>query len=225
MDIEPDSIEEQVPKILQLWFAATKKSTHISTYIKQAKETLTAPKWYYRWFKYPSQSFRLTFIGSFIGFLGAYITLTLLFMQSKSKRHTDLKYGVALGNMLAFLVIIVVSMFFSGELYYKNTHVYCTSCELVVLDYSEPSNLYNLSLNDTTIKDCVKNCKYCNRESYNYTECLGGTCHCVYAKCEVDYALSLALLVLIGVQSLMIIGTGLVASWFMRTETFSVSLQ
>jgi len=223
VNIEPDSIAEQVPKIIQLWYSRSKKTKDLKTWVTDAKKSLTKPSWYNRWFRYPSQSFRLTFVGSLIGFFGMFVTLSLLFMQSKSKSHTDLKLGVALGNILAFTVVILICIGYCAKLFYGSSNIYCTSCESVVVDYSDASYKYFGKIPD--IVKFLDNCQACYEDTFDASNCLACLCSWVYKSCEFSYALSVTLLVIIALQALMIFGTAVVVTKFTKNESFAMSLQ
>jgi len=230
VNILPDAIAEQVPKILQMWYAEfvrkKSKGTNLGSLISATKEAVLEPSRFRSWILYPSQSFRLVFVGMLIGFFGVLASLSLLFMPSKSKRHTDLKTGVALGNIIGFLFVIAICIYYCADYFYVNNNVYCTSCESVVLDYSNASYAYAEKIPGlhNYFNYCISTGCSQGAEPANLSECLGCACGAVYQKCEQDYALGVTLLLVIAVQVLLIVGTSVISSRFTKMESFSMSI-
>jgi len=225
VSIEPDSIAEKVPKILQLWYNEFVKKKNPSAQCSRKKVTLVEPSPLSRLFKYPTQSFRLIIVGMFIGFIGTIFTLSLLLMNSKSKKHTDLKFGVSLGNIASFSLIIIASFVFSIFFYNASNQVYCSKCELIVSSRNSSDATRKLYNTIPLIEDVYMEC-------YNYNQCLLNkppsctSCMCfqIYFQCQTYYRNSILLAGFVGLFCFFIAGTAFMASRFTRNESFSMSL-
>jgi len=226
VNIEPDSIPEKVPKIVEMWydrFVLHKPLTVTQESIKNIKGLFND------WILHPSQSFRLIVIGIIMGF-AVILSLTLLFMPSKSRKHTDIKKGVAIGNILALLVIIIVCTTY----YYRNDEyaqgMYCTQCEaMVCLEGAEGEAVNNLfesipDIDEILTTDCGCD-KYGPISAGHWldVDCLYCTCSILYDKCNVAAALAELLQVSIIIAVLLVVLTAIFVHRFVKVEAYSLS--
>eukprot|EP00026_Physarum_polycephalum_P009550 Phypoly_transcript_09678.p1 GENE.Phypoly_transcript_09678~~Phypoly_transcript_09678.p1 ORF type:complete len:456 (+),score=19.77 Phypoly_transcript_09678:128-1369(+) len=227
VNIEPDSIAEKVPKILQLWYAEfVKKRDPKSGTCTGRKKGMTAvePNPISSIIKYPTQSFRLIFVGALLGFFGAVFSLSLLLMHSKSKQHTDLKTGVAIGSITIFIAMIIVYSVFGVRFFYNSQKIYCSRCEVVVAGRNSSASAIEYYNRIPYIKQTNAECKAkCDSAVYE-SDCLNCLCGKIYSTCKWQYGVSIVMTVLICLLTLTIVGTSLLAARFTRNESFSMSL-
>jgi len=221
VNIEPDTIPEKVPKIVEMWYDRFIVQKHIS-YSQQL--ILGIKAFYNNWIRNPSQGFRLIVIGMIMGF-GIIFSLVLLFMPSKSRKHTDIKKGVAIGNILGLLVVIIVCTFFYYGANDFASGMYCTECEAMLsLEGSNGEAVGDLYEAIPGIDWILQYCG-CNTNDAGWLDkdCLQCTCNEIYYLCGVAYAEAEMLEVLIILAVLLIVATAAFVYRFAQLEAYSLS--
>jgi len=224
VNIEPDLISEQVPKIIQMWHAKfMQENNGIQGIIAASKKEFEEPGGLKSFFLYPSQSFRLSIIGVLLGIFGFVLTLSLLFAPSKSKRHTDLKRGVAAGNVIGFIVVIILSIVYCSIKYKSSTEIYCLSCEAVISQYSNASIHYFETV--PRIEEIVDECRcFAEDDPPRFDMCLICVCENVYRDCDDNYSVAVALMIVVALQAVFIGGTMEITRRFTKKEEFSFAI-
>jgi len=217
--MQPDCIPEKVPTIVQMWYSGFVKK---GSGIKKVGRGITEK--YLSWIRYPSQRFRLAIIGSLMGIVLPIVTLSLLFMPSKSRRHTDLKRGVAYGNIIGFFAVILIALAFAASRYQTSTGMWCTQCEAIMLAEGSGVTTAYLEIPEITpiINKCVPIVNSDTDWRYNTTS-LACICNDVYLNCVHDNSVVWIMVIFSGCMLNLILATSVFVARFTRMEEFTVS--
>jgi len=221
LNLEPDSIAEKVPTILDMYYEVFKnKDPSIQSFWETVKFN------YIRYIKYPTQHFRLTVFGGLVGFFLLVISMGLLYMPSKSAQHIALKRGVAIGNILAIIFLICITIWESV----KNSNIfngaYCNECEAIVqaagtADGAVDDFFEKIPQITTYLTEC--HCFTDPTQQLGYF-CLACTCLSVYNECVISNGRQILYYALIAFGSALVVATGVFISMFSAMEEYSLSL-
>jgi len=131
MHIEADALVDKIPKI--------------ETYWRRAAKRIAAPGMIEQ-LKTPTPSLRLIGCGVGMGIFGFLLSLSLLFMPTNSRRHQELKYGITIGHIIAFIGAMIIAGIYAAVFLEESHGLQCTNCEYYVLNGPEEIPYYDFYL-------------------------------------------------------------------------------